>query len=180
MLHITLLSLFSSLIVPSFAGSVPVNGSCSQQNNHLQVGTFKFDGDCDSNAYCSPEGICRSRGCRKDIFPFGYQPDDDLPPMCPQGEFCPDEGDACQPVMPVGSPCQLNRDDQCAPPENFKELADPLFGRNFNGSVCLNFECKWQNKTIGLPCEVENTAYIAYGPGGVEFINIVSRCVRLL
>lgn len=95
--------------------------------------------------------------------------------MCPQGEFCPDEGDACQPVMPLGSPCQLNRDDQCQSPPNARELADSTFGRNFNGSVCLNFECMYQDVTVGLPCIVENIQYIAYGPGGIEFPSIVSR-----
>ncbi|KAF8647165.1 hypothetical protein AX16_006995 [Volvariella volvacea WC 439] len=60
-------------------------------------------------------------------------------------------------------------------PPNFRELADTTGrGQNFNGSVCLNNVCMWANVTVGLPCEVENTAYIAYEPAG-EFINIVSR-----
>lgn len=42
------------------------------------------------------------------------------------------------------------------------------------------YSIRWANVTLGLPCMVENTAYIAYGgtdsPGG-EFIDIVSRFV---
>jgi hypothetical protein len=38
----------------------------------------------------------------------------------------------------------------------------------------LNNVCMWANKTLGNPCTVENTGYIAYGIHG-EFINAVSR-----
>jgi len=34
--------------------------------------------------------------------------------------------------------------------------------------------CKWANVTLGLPCVVENTAYISYGAND-EYIDIVSR-----
>lgn len=33
-----------------------------------------------------------------------------IPDRCPKGQFCPDEEDACQALLPVGSVCQLNRD----------------------------------------------------------------------
>jgi hypothetical protein len=33
---------------------------------------------------------------------------------------------------------------------------------------------RWANVTLGLPCVVENTAYISYGAND-EFIDIVSR-----
>jgi len=78
-------------------------------------------------------------------------------------------------MLPVGSPCQLNRDDQCQPPPNFKELADTSGrGLNFNGSVCLNYVCMWANATLNSPCVIENTPYIVYGASG-EAIDIVSR-----
>ena len=57
-------------------------------------------------------GFCKAKGCRKDEFPFGYKglaP----PPMCPSGQFCPDAEDACQPLIPIGSVCELNRDGEC-------------------------------------------------------------------
>ncbi|GJJ06569.1 hypothetical protein Clacol_000762 [Clathrus columnatus] len=115
----------------------------------------------------------RWTGCRRDEFPLGYAQDAVLPPKCPPGQFCPDEGDACQPLLPVGSPCQLNRDDECAPPPNFKELANKDF--NHNGSVCINFQCFWANATLNEACEDEQMPYIAFGSGNEEFIYVVSR-----
>lgn len=172
----TLLCLFSSLIPLALSGSVESGGSCDLANNHLQVGTYQFDGDCDSQSYCASNSTCVPKGCRRDIFPFGYSQDDEnLPPLCPNGQFCPDEEDACQPVLPVGSLCQINRDDECEAPPNFKELTDTKFGLNYNGSVCLNFQCYWANATAGSSCVVENTAYIVYGSSGQESIDIVSR-----
>jgi hypothetical protein len=82
--------------------------------------------------------------------------------------------------------------DQCQAPDNYAQLADNTpHGLNFNGSVCLNNVCmyahlfdiptqlifiwfRFANVTLGLPCAVENTAYIGYS-GSDEFIDIVSR-----
>jgi len=101
--------------------------------------------------------------------------DPHLPALCQPGQFCPDEGDACQPLLPVGSTCQLNRDDQCQPPPNYAQLADTAgHGVNVNGSVCLNFQCMYANVTSGNSCVIENTPYTYYGPH-VEYIDIVSR-----
>jgi len=167
--------LFSSWSILVNAGSVNKGGNCSVSDNRLEVGTYQFYSDCDPETYCSSAGICELKGCRRDQYPFGYAQNATLPPKCPAGQFCPDEGDACQPWLPVGSPCQLNRDDQCEPPPNFQELSDNSnYGRNFNGSVCLNNVCMWANVTVGLNCTVENTAYIAYA-GSSEFLDIVSR-----
>lgn len=166
------------LVLPVAADSV-FGTSCSLSDNRLQVGTYQFAGDCDAETYCAQNNTCAWRGCRKDIFPFGYS-SDPIPPLCPDGQFCPDEGDACQDLLSVDSACQLNRDDECAPPDNFRDLTDDKFGLNVNGSVCLNFQCMWANVTVGLSCAVENTAYIVYGPNNQESINIVSRCAHRL
>jgi len=167
-----LISLFSLV----HAGTVGKDGPCSTGNNRLQPGTFQFWSECDSQTFCSDQGLCVKKRCRRDDFPFGYPQGDDLPPKCREGEFCPDEGTDCQPLLPVGSPCQLNRDDQCEPPPNFKELADTTgFGLNVNGSVCLNNVCMWANQTLGNPCTVENVAYTAYRVNDDEFVNVVSR-----
>jgi hypothetical protein len=48
------------------------------------------------------------------VFPFGYAAGAPLPPLCARGAFCPDEADACQPLVAVGGACQLNRDGACA------------------------------------------------------------------
>jgi len=162
------------------SGSVNKGGACSTDNNRLQIGTYQFVGDCDTHTFCNSSSLCSLKKCRRDIFPFGYAQDDDhLPPLCKQGTFCPDEEDACQPLLAVGSACQLNRDDQCEAPPNFQELADTTgFALNHNGSVCLNFQCMWANATLGQTCVVENTNYIAYGADGKEFPDIVSRYER--
>ncbi|KAF9222537.1 hypothetical protein BS17DRAFT_783008 [Gyrodon lividus] len=166
---------FSSYYLLVDAGSQSHGQSCSSGNNRLQIGTYQFYSDCDAQTYCSQQGICELKGCRKDQYPFGYAENATIPPRCPSGQFCPDEADACQPLLPLGSPCQLNRDDQCEPPPNWSELAETsYYGRNVNGSVCLNNVCMWANVTVGLPCQVENTAYIAYA-GTNEFIDVVSR-----
>lgn len=166
---------FSSWNSFVYAGSQAKGQNCTVGNNRLQFGTFQFHSDCDTQTYCSSQSTCELKGCRKDQYPFGYPEDAYIPPKCPSGQFCPDESDACQPWLPVDSPCQLNRDDQCEPPPNWQELADTSkYGRNVNGSICLNNVCMWANVTVGLPCEVENTAYVAYA-GTDEFIDIVSR-----
>ncbi|KAH7912394.1 hypothetical protein BJ138DRAFT_1004503 [Hygrophoropsis aurantiaca] len=167
--------LFSSWYSLVQAGSQSKGENCTAGDNRLQIGTYQFYSDCDTQTYCSGAGICELKGCRKDQYPFGYAQNATLPDKCPSGQFCPDEGDACQPLLAVGSPCQLNRDDQCAPPPNSQELTDTsYYGRNVNGSVCLNNVCMWANITVGQPCTVENTAYIAYS-GSDEFIDVVSR-----
>jgi len=93
------------------AGSVSKGGACNVANSRLQTGTYQFYSDCDSVTYCASNSTCLLKGCRKDVFPFGYPQDSNsLPPLCQPGNFCPDEGDACQPLLAVNSPCQLNRD----------------------------------------------------------------------
>ncbi|KAG6907903.1 hypothetical protein DXG01_006958 [Tephrocybe rancida] len=173
LLSLTLVFLSSCFLVN--AGTLNAGDDCNQGENRLQAGTYQFWDECNSQTYCSSAGKCVQKGCRKDDFPFGYAPDDKLPEKCPKGKFCPDEEDQCQDILPVNSGCQLNRDDQCEAPPNFKELADTTGrGLNVNGSVCLNSVCLWANKTLGVNCTVENTAYIAYGVDS-EFIDIVSR-----
>ncbi|KAG5643604.1 hypothetical protein DXG03_000612 [Asterophora parasitica] len=175
LLPLTLLFYSSYTLLSVQAGTAKIGESCNQGENRLQAGTFQFWSECDSQAYCGPGGTCVKKGCRKDDFPFGYAPGDHIPDKCPRGQFCPDEEDKCQDLLPVNSDCQLNRDDECEAPPNFKELADTTGrGLNVNGSVCLNSKCMWANKTLGVSCTVENTPYIAYGKGG-EFIDIVSR-----
>lgn len=166
------LSIFFTLILfaahrAAYAGSVNNGGNCSTADNKLQVGSFQFWSDCNSVTFCTDQGICKPKGCRRDEFPFGYAQNADLPPKCPSGQFCPDEGSACQRVLAVGSPCQLNRDginvvfslriwltsilDQCEPPPNFQALRDTSGrGLNFNGSVCLNNVCMYESTLFVL------------------------------
>jgi len=171
-LTLLLLSSFAAV----HAGNKTKGLGCNQGNNRLQTGTYQFWSECTASNYCSDAAVCEPKKCRKDDFPFGYaQNSQIIPDKCAKGQFCPDEGSECQPLLAVGEKCQMNRDDQCEGPPNFRELADESGrGLNVNGSVCLNNICMWANVTLQNPCVVENTAYIAYEVGG-EFINIVSR-----
>lgn len=144
----------------------PFGFACSQANQKLAHGTYQLSSGCGSKFFCADNNTCANKGCRRDDYPFGYmQNDTNIPPKCDKHQFCPDEQDACQDLLPVNSLCQLNRDgtflphtcyhyypqwitrcsnssalraDQCEPPPNANELAGP---RNWNGAVCLNFLC---------------------------------------
>lgn len=107
-------------------------------------------------------------------YPIGYSGVrfDDLPPLCRDGEFCPDEGDHCMQQSPPGGPCQKDRDEQCQPPPHREGLATYL---NVNGSICLNFQCYWANVSAGEGCIVENTQYISTADDGTQFSYVVSR-----
>lgn len=109
---IRLLSLTLLFISCVQAGTLDFGSTCNQGENRLQAGTYQFWSECDSQTYCASNSTCAHRGCRKDEFPFGYSPTDHLPEKCPKGQFCPDEEDNCQDILPVGSPCQLNRDGE--------------------------------------------------------------------
>jgi hypothetical protein len=109
--RLTLLCSLSLLpLVRSSATNKNANGSCSLSHNQLQAGTYQLTTDCADTMYCDPSGVCKPKGCRRDEFPLGYSQDAQLPPRCKDGEFCPDEQDKCQNLLPVGSTCQLNRD----------------------------------------------------------------------
>lgn len=114
MYWLSLTLVLSSSYLPVQAGYQTKGQNCSSANNRLQIGTYQFYSDCDIQTYCTSAGVCELKGCRSDQFPFGYAQNATLPPKCPSDQFCPDEGDACQPLLAVGSPCQLNRDGECS------------------------------------------------------------------
>lgn len=148
--------------------------ACSQENNRYDQNTWAFVSDCDAQFYCADNSTCAHKGCRRDIFPYGYNyvPFDKLPPMCPEGEFCPDEGDRCLPVAAKGEGCQKDRDDECAHPPNWRDLSGYL---NTNGSICLNYTCTYADATLGQTCQVDNTRYTGYTLEGAQYAYIVSR-----
>ncbi|KAK0469437.1 uncharacterized protein EV420DRAFT_1257048 [Desarmillaria tabescens] len=146
--------LFSRLFL---AGSVLGSGSnCSSSRDHVDPVSLKFISECSYMTYCSAaqNGTCLPRLCRRDEFPFGYSEKDALPPLCPAGTFCPDEGSGCWPLATVGGACQLNRDEQCAPPGTSTDPTSDLYG-----SLCLKSICMYTNRTLGQPCIAENTTY---------------------
>lgn len=120
MLFLPLTPLFLFPLFPLFSWTPAVNAGsqthgdpCNLGDNRLQEGTYAFYSDCSATNYCASNSTCLPKGCRKDEFPFGYVQDSpNIPNKCPRGQFCPDEMDACQDLLPVGSSCQLNRDGQ--------------------------------------------------------------------
>lgn len=96
----------------ALAGGVSYDGACNVNDQRLQAGSYQFMTDCDYMTFCNSSGFCDWKSCRRDEYPFGYSSSVPLPPKCPLGSFCPDEEDACQPLLPVGSPCQFNRDGE--------------------------------------------------------------------
>ncbi|KAI0675798.1 hypothetical protein C8Q78DRAFT_1006622 [Trametes maxima] len=152
-----------------------LGGPCSTDNDRLDSTSHKFLSDCDETTFCSgaANATCQPRLCRRDEFPFGFNANvTALPTLCQNGTFCPDEGSGCRPLLPVGGACQMDRDDQCAPPEDWQVLAS---NQNFNGSLCLRSTCTYANMTLGQPCTIDNVTYIDVGPGGEQFSNIVTR-----
>ena len=138
--------LITSLTTLALSGGTTEGGSCSTTNDHLDSSTHKLITDCDDRTFCTSasNGICQPKRCRRDEFPFGYGLSEILPPLCGDGAFCPDEGSGCQNLISVGQPCQMNRDEQCAPPKNAAELAS---SQNFNGAICLQSMCMYVSTT---------------------------------
>jgi hypothetical protein len=130
----------ASLIPAILSGSVTEGQTCSTDNNHLDPSTHKLLTDCDDKTFCPSSGnaTCQPKQCRRDEFPFGYGLQDILPPLCADGTFCPDEGNGCQSLATAGQPCEMNRDEQCAPPKNAGDLDS---SQNANGAICLQSTC---------------------------------------
>lgn len=168
------LLLSTAFFVQSISAKVALGGACSQDDNRLDSATGAFVTDCDSATYCSDDGVCVAKTCRKDEYPLGYSGVSfaDLPPLCPTGQFCPDEGSGCLDQIAVGGGCQLDRDDECQPPTDYLELAGAL---NVNGSTCLNYICYYANATLGTTCVFENKAYLAYTSTGSSYAYVWSR-----
>lgn len=173
MLPLIIKAATSILLASSLARAqmIQVGQTCNLARNRLTSTTHQFLSDCIPGAYCDPAtSTCKTRGCRTDEFPFKFT--EPLPPLCPEGQFCPDEGDQCLPQVPVGQNCQIDRDDECQPAPNAADIAGPW---NTNGSICLRFTCFWQNVTVGQPCIFDNVVYTGYRSDGSSFANIVSR-----
>ncbi|KAI0349555.1 hypothetical protein OH77DRAFT_1507429 [Trametes cingulata] len=147
---------------------------CSTDNDRLDPASHKFLSDCGETTFCpgAVNATCQPRQCRRDEFPFGYTDFTALPPLCQNGTYCPDEGNGCKPLLAMGSPCQMDRDDQCGPPPNWSDLAS---NQNFNGSLCLKSTCRYANMTLGQPCVLDGVTYIDIGPNGEKFSNTVTR-----
>ncbi|GAA5950186.1 hypothetical protein JCM3765_004235 [Sporobolomyces pararoseus] len=157
--------------------------ACSPAKDKLSDQTHNFDSDCNATQYCIPttvgdgssvSGTCGYRTCRKDEYPFGFG-NTTLPPLCSVGEYCPDRGDGCRPLIALNGACELNRDDECAPPADQTLQARLSSPTNHNGSMCLNSLCVYANVEQDQACTVSNTVYTGYGDDGTAYTDVVTR-----
>ncbi|KAF7326269.1 hypothetical protein MKEN_00479900 [Mycena kentingensis (nom. inval.)] len=159
---------------PDSPSSTPVGIRCSASNNRIDPATTKLLSDCAETMYCprsvndttrsndkNQSQICADRLCRRDEFPFGYAVDEPLPPLCPPGAFCPDDGSGCRVLVDIGETCELARDEQCA-------------GMSWT-PICLHSTCMYANATLGLACVTETTTYINTWPNGEQTSNAITR-----
>ncbi|WWD17203.1 hypothetical protein CI109_101641 [Kwoniella shandongensis] len=176
MLLLTILSLALPIKVHS---RTPLYGPCNVTNNHLDADTKDFITDCDSFGFCSINGTCLPRQCRQDEYLMTslLDPTHVIPPLCPTGSFCPDDASGCLPLVELGGVCQLNRDDECAPPPNGAVLIlpSPYDEPQGDGSICLLGTCMWTNASLGSSCVTETITYVGYDLSGMSYTNTVIR-----
>lgn len=144
--------LFSLLVVLPYLvlGGNIVGGECSTDNDRLDTSTGKSLSDCDESTFCSgaANGTCQPRKCRRDVFPFGFDRVTTIPPLCKYGTYCPDEGSGCKPLVAVGQPCQMDRDEQCTPPPPTTP-DEPESGGGQVKPLCLRSVCTYVISTVG-------------------------------
>ncbi|EGG10207.1 uncharacterized protein MELLADRAFT_26925, partial [Melampsora larici-populina 98AG31] len=157
------------IVTAKLKGLSATGEPCREANNKLDPNTHKFLSDCGPIDFCNgTTQTCELKGCRVDEFPFGYDSDDTLPEMCADGYVCPDEESSCQPLMALGGPCQLNRDDECA-------LNPVSLSNASNMVVCLHYTCQAANISLGQTCLIDNTVYSGFLPDGSLSSDVVMR-----
>ncbi|KDQ24232.1 hypothetical protein PLEOSDRAFT_685, partial [Pleurotus ostreatus PC15] len=170
---------------------------CSPAHDHLDLISHKFVSQCSDLTFCRTggeggNGTCVPRLCRRDEFPFGYDREEDiygvdvqpdLPPMCAQGMYCPDEGSGCKSVLTPGQKCQMGRDEQCDQRYSVFQIPSKLHANELGADVLKNETggvesqtvrvlCLLQTCTVAIigadePCISENTTYASYDAQGV-------------
>ncbi|KAF8312482.1 hypothetical protein DL93DRAFT_2042058, partial [Clavulina sp. PMI_390] len=142
-------------------------GSCNPALTRLDAATHKLLSDCGDKAYCN-NGTCEQKGCRQYDHDITYGPNDYIPPFCPSGTYCPDVQNSCQPLLPLGASCELDRDDECAP------LASNISGVS-NQIICLQYVCRLATSIADQPCIIEDTQYAASYMNGTIGTQLISR-----
>jgi hypothetical protein len=152
------LSTLLSAPAPAWAGSQKIGQNCSTADSKLLEGTYAFYDDCDTHAYCNDTTkLCANKECRHDIFPFGYNTSEHLPPLCDHGEFCPDEQSFCIAQLSVGEQCQLNRDGACGVRTGVDVVDSPasscrpMCAAGQLGTACGHDWPRAQLERLGLP-----------------------------
>ncbi|RXK37082.1 hypothetical protein M231_05670 [Tremella mesenterica] len=171
--------LLTILILPllhCYTARVALYGACDIANNHLDVNTKAFETDCDSFGFCTSNGTCFPRQCRRDEYVLTSLLDASIPtpPLCPEGMFCPDDASGCLPWVPLGGRCELNRDDECEPPSTPFAVKPDEVGVG-KGAICLLGVCMWENVGLGGTCETESATYTGFDTDGTAFNTSITR-----
>ncbi|KAF8339642.1 uncharacterized protein EI90DRAFT_2907111 [Cantharellus anzutake] len=167
-----ILAIFLVYIFVSQGQDIPQGGTCNPSANRVDPATHRWVSDCNSKTFCDGE-LCQLKGCRTHELDSRYDQGDVLiPPLCPQGQFCPDAESHCQPVRGAGNHCELNRDDQCISPPNWQQSQSSM---NNGGAICLNFQCMFANVSLGQPCVMDTTLYLALSSTGRQLSNTIYR-----
>lgn len=94
----------------SLAENVPLGETCNQNLTRIDPTSQKLMSDCDDKFFCNANNTCQWRGCRRFDQDLTYATGEPVPPFCPKGYYCPDLQNECRPLVPLGSPCELDRD----------------------------------------------------------------------
>lgn len=138
----------------------------------LSASTLSSSSAISTSTFAPPDfGLCVDKQCRRDEFPFGYKgvPFDTLPRQCSADQYCPDDESQCEPLLPLGLPCLLNRDDSC---ENKQQLNN---NTTLFQVLCLQGLCRLADAGLDEVCIVDSTSYIGYNETGHQVLATFTR-----
>lgn len=141
------LFVFSARIV----SSLKLGMLCDPSPNYKE--SWQYNDACeDVYLFCDPATrTCNYKGCSNSDYiqnwDLSLRP---YPPRCNGTTFCPDSGSKCTPVAPIGSSCEIQRDDECAG----------------NTAICLNSTCFNKLAPLSGNCGADITIYTTYDQDG--------------
>ncbi|PPQ82909.1 hypothetical protein CVT24_008664 [Panaeolus cyanescens] len=163
------------LAPPGSASNATRNGVCARRRCRRDMYPFGFFGTegsemvLNTNTNLSSSTKKTKQKKKSPITRQGPFLPPDLPPICPEGTFCPDDGSGCLPQVSLGAACELARDEQCALPPNMIDgaslttgvgkAAKPIPSRP--RGICLDRTCMSASQTLSEPCVLENTTYVS-------------------
>jgi len=126
-------------------------GDQCNPNQHSYNQFLKYSDDCNSQmlACNANTQTCVWKTCANVDYlkHWNVQKNSKVPQRCSSTQFCPDDGSACQDLLPPGSTCSPQRDDECAP------------NTPVNGGICMNSTCYVKAALLGGACGVDFQQY---------------------
>ncbi|KAI8979085.1 hypothetical protein BDF20DRAFT_973868 [Mycotypha africana] len=124
--------------------------------------SWQYEDACDNvYLYCDPStSTCQYKGCAHTDYLRGWNISfRAFPERCNGTTFCPDNQSRCTEKVPIGSHCEIQRDDEC----------DTIH------SICLNSTCFVKAAPLGGNCGIDITTYITNDATGVEMEQTIIR-----